>query len=212
LTTHSDWEKAVLKGSEDSQLSVLESPVEGSKTTYPLLGSELAPPGHDLARFDWRVRVVVNEPIDVQTMSDLADSEIEVLEAQELAELPLESSLQAFKTEVEGRVKVDLHLLKNITEIRRLKGQNPDLKDWALVCEGHSEEDPEALVGETLRLLTGVLSGCQVLEIRQGEGESLRSVKTRVNIARLMAHESSLQSLPDPIAGAGFFQELTERL
>ena len=212
MTTYSDWEKAVLKGSEGSPLSDLESSVEGSDATYPLLGSDKEASSQDIARFHWRVRVVAAEASNLDDLAFLRDSETDVIQAKELAEQPLSSSLQAHKDQDEGRVRVDLNLLKNITEIRRLMLQNPDLKTWVLVSDGQSGDDPEALVGETLRQLTGVLSGCQVLEIRQGVEESCQSVRTRVNVARLMAHESFLRDLPDPIAGAGFFQEFAERL
>jgi hypothetical protein len=211
VTTYSDWEGAVLKG-PDARLSDLEAAVDGSKATYPLLGPDGEVSGLPLDSFDWRVRVVLTAPLDANEVAAMRDSDTDVIETEEIDEQPLSSSVTASRTGSEGRVTVDLNLLRNITEIRRLQEHYSDLKTWVLVSEGRPTDDPEALVGETIRQLTGVLSGCRVLEIRQGAGEAIQSVRARLNVARLMAHESHLRGLPDPIAGAGFFRELTDRI
>lgn len=201
-----------MDGSDASRLSELESPVEGSRATYPLCTAEGEAEESPAEPFDWRVRVVVNENLSDQEKAALVDSETELTEVRNLDEAILPSLLEASRTAQEGRVAVDLRILRNIAEIRRLQVEHSDLKTWVLVSEAQPEADPEALVAETVRQLTGVLSGCRVLEIRQGVGESFKSLWSRLNVARLMAHESSLRGLPDPIRGAEFFEQLGQRL
>ena len=60
--------------------------------------------------------------------------------------------------------------------------------------------------------MTGVLAGCQIIEILQAEGESFHSLWARLNVTRIMALESDLQKLVDPTSGAGLFSELQARL
>lgn len=172
---------------------------------YPLVGRELEADGSPLATYRWRVRVVPDQPLSQEEAALLQDSLCEVAERAERTEELLEAGVSAARTSDEGRISVDLNLLRNVAEIRRLREKYPDISVWTLVSEGHDDEDPERLVGETIRLLTGVLAGCDVSEIRQGKSETFESVWSRVNVARLMAEESQLQELPDPITGAGLF-------
>lgn len=211
MTTRSDWETAVLK-SGASKLSELEAPLSEGGPTYPLLGPDDEGAEESAESFPWRVRVVLNGTFDSEQLASLKDPNTEVVEAEDLREERLSSGLEGSRSGDEGRVRVDLKMLKNLTEIRKLRSEHPELRTWVLVSEGAAGEDPETLVGETIRQMTGVLAGCNVLEIRQGEGEPYGSVFSRVNVARLMNHESELCGIEDPIRGAGFFRQLAERL
>ena len=205
------WKKKVLKGTEAENLSKLEAELPGTDATYPLLVPDSEPnslPGH----LEWKTRIVLGQAFQEHQMEALRDAFTEVCLGEPADEEPLESCLQASRAGREGRVRVDLSLLKNVAEIRRLRAAHPQIETWVLVTEESVESDPEKLVGETIRVLTGVLGGCSLLEIRRAVDEPFSSIWSRNNVARLLAHESQLQELPDPVAGAGLFQELQRRL
>ena len=145
-------------------------------------------------------------------MEALRDSLTEVRLGESVSEEPLQSGIEATRVGDEGRVRVDLSLLRNVAEIRKLRADHPDVKKWVLVTEESVESEPEKLVGETIRVLTGLLGGCGILEIRAAAGEPFSSVWSRHNVARLLAHESQLSEFPDPLAGAGLFRELQKRI
>ena len=199
MSSRSDWE--ALAGA-DSLI----------KDGYPILGEEQALGEGTLPLRGWRVRVVLREPLDKERLTALSEGVAEVLVAPASGESePLPSSLSVRRAGGEARVEADLQMLRNVAEIRRLQTSHPDITTWVLVTNGAGEEDPETLVGETLRQLTGVLSGCQVIEIVQAAEESFSSVWHRVNVSRLLAHESELGQFPDPLAGAGLFAALSSQ-
>lgn len=205
------WEKKVLKGTEAENLSQLEAPLPGTDSTYPMLGedSELVP---EVDRLTWSTRIVLSEAFSDEQMEALRDSTTEVRLDGSVSEEPLESAVRASRVGGEGRIRVDLSLLRNVAEIRKLRANHPDIKEWVLVTEESVESEPERLVGETIQVLTGLLGGCGTLEIRAQAGEPFSSVWSRQNVARLLAHESRLGEFPDPIAGAGLFRELQKRI
>lgn len=210
MTTRSDWENSVLKSAGASSLSELEVPL-GAESTYPLLGDDAGAAGA-LETFEWRVRLVIRDSFDQEQLSSLKDPGTDVVAWTEQSEQPLSSILQATRHQNEGRIRVDLQILKNLTQIRELRTSKPEIETWVLVSEGADNDDPETLVGETIRILTGILAGCRVLEIRQAEGESYHSLFSRLNVARLLQYESQLNRFSDPVEGAGFFAELAQRL
>jgi hypothetical protein len=205
-------------GSFESWQSVVsrtnEATVNGSQATYPLLGSENDESGVENPRF-WSIRVVLKYDYDGVRRSALEESVAEVLvmsgpgDGEPTERCP--SCLDVLLGH-EGRVKVNLEILRNVTEIKRLQAAYPSVERWVLVSDEVTGDDPEMLVGETIRQLTGVLAGCDVLEIQQGDDESFESLWCRLSVARLMATESELQHLPDSLLGAGFFSTLQERL
>lgn len=209
MTDFTTWNARVLRESGEEDLDRLEASVPGSHARYPLLGEErggLEEP----SQLQWTTRVVL-ERFPEQGFEP-PDQWLEVVAGKPLRGEHLESLLRVVRVDGEAFVTVDLHLLRNVAEIRRLRETHPDIECWVLVTEESVEADPEKLVGETIRLLTGVLSGCRRLEIRQQSGESLSSVRARLNVARLMHFESGLGQLSDPLPGAGLFEELQRRL
>ena len=206
-----NWAKKVLKGTEAENLSQMEAPLPGTDTTYPMLGED-ARCEAVVEQLSWTTRIVLAEAFSEAQMEALRDPLTEVRLSESVSEESLESAVRATRVGDEGRVRVDLSLLRNVAEIRKLRADYPDLKEWVLVTEESVDSDPEKLVGETIRILTGLLGGCGVLEIRAGEGEPFSSVWSRHNVARLLAHEAQLGEFPDPVAGAGLFRELQERL
>ena len=206
-----NWEKRVLKGSEAGSLTELEAPLQGTDSTYPMLGEDTQPAAA-VEKLSWTTRIVLPEAFSEAQMDALRDSLTEVRLGESVSEEPLNSAIEATRVGDEGRVRVDLSLLRNVAEIRKLRADHPDLKKWALVTEESVESDPEKLVGETIRVLTGLLGGCGVLEIRVQKGEPFSSVWSRHNVARLLAHESQMSQFPDPLAGAGLFRELQKRI
>lgn len=205
------WEKKVLKGSEAEKLSELEAPLLGTDSTYPMLGEDTQPAAV-VERFRWTTRIVLCEAFSEAQMEALRDPLTEVRLGESVSEMPLESAIEATRVGDEGRVRVDLSLLRNVAEIRKLRADHPGVEKWVLVTEESVESDPEKLVGETIRVLTGLLGGCGILEIRAGAGEPFSSVWSRHSVARLLAHESQLSEFPDPLAGAGLFRELQKRI
>lgn len=157
----------------------------------------------------FRLRLVVQKPLSEQETQALegvelvdALSESEVKAAEILAETPLRVELRG----QEGRIWVDYQILRNIALLHGFRESHEQIRDWVLVSpEGSGPADPEHLVGETVRQMTGVLGGCNVIEIRQGVEEDFSSVWFRLNVGRLMESESDLQGLPDPTVGAGLF-------
>lgn len=207
------WQETVLKSAGLSSLQELEAPLPGGDQTYPLLGGEESVSTDLREEFTWRVRVVlVDEPdSEYGKVFREAAQEVRVGTSLEVGE-PLSSCLKVTRFEDTAEIQVDLLLLRNLAEIRRLKAAHPDVREWTLVSEGERDDDPERLVGETLRQVTGVVGGCRVIEIRQGEKESLHGVWERVCVAKLLATEADLFTLPDVLAGAGFFSTLAARL
>lgn len=196
---------------KESVKEVPEKPLPGTQATYPLLGDERSDEPSTGER-NWSVRLVLREEYSGEALQALSEDTQEVFtETPEVGE-ELPSVLRAEKAGAAARVWPDLNLLRNVAEIQRLKATNPQIDEWILVCPGEAGDDPEVLVGETIRQLTGVLAGFDVLEIRQGEGESFTSLWGRLNVARLMATEAELQSCSDPTSGAGLFAILRERL
>lgn len=193
---------------------VAESPVPGAESaTYPLLGEELAEQAAS-SQPVWKVRVVVRQDFSPELREALSQGVDEVLDA---AAVPaggeaLKSVLEVKVRQGQARVVADLALLRNVAEIRRLRARYSDIDTWILMSEGQSGDDPEVLVGETLKQLAGVLGGCHIVEIRQGEGESFNALWGRLNVARLMATEGELDGIPDPVSGSGLFAELEARL
>lgn len=211
MTDISEWE-ALLGGPSNRTVAELEKSVCDSTANYPLLGTEGQPtrPGEPLS---WTVRVVLNEKLEENQMKALEDlvGEI-VISSDGLAGDQLDSFLETFVTGNECRVATDLNLLRNVAEIKRLQGRHPKIETWVLATTGLEEDDPEHLVGETIRQLTGLLAGCAVLEVRQIPGEDFRSVWHRINVSRLLALESELKNCPEPLDGAGLFSELETRI
>lgn len=208
VTERSDWERAI----GDSR----EAKVQAVEATYPLLGDE-RPTEIALEPKSWRLVVIYRDDLSEDELTSLRDGVDHLArlceEGEEQGEGErLQSFLPGLLTEEGARFEVDLQMLRNIAEIRRLKGIHSGVREWTLVCRGQAGDDPEVLVGETLRQLTGVLAGCDCLEIVQGEGESFNSFWSRVNVARLMATESELAPAPDALSGSGFFAELGNRL
>ena len=214
MSLDKDWQNLVLKGATESSLSTLESPIPQSGGTYPLLGLEVRSAESDLSSKSWSLHLLLREKFSEDETTALGEF-VDVIE--QVSEPPksdgetLESFLTACRVGKECRVAVDLNLLRNISEIQRLRSQYPDVETWILSSPGQKGDDPEQLVGETIRQLTGVLAGCQILEILQGESESFHSLWARLNVARIMALESDLQKLVDTTSGAGLFSELQAR-
>lgn len=204
MSDRSGWEKSVGTQAEAS--------VTGSTAHYPLLGDERLDETESPSK-GWWVKVLVRESYSESERSALSEG---VGSLEDYADRPegqkMESLLPVSLIGDEARVEVDLQVLRNIAEIRRLKAARPDILRWTLVCEGKAGDDPEVLVGETLRQLTGVLAGCDTLEIVQGVGEPFNGLWSRVNVARLMASEGELGQAPDALSGSGFFAELQSRL
>lgn len=193
---------------------VTESPVPGTASaTYPLLGQEI-PDQPARPQPVWKVRVVVREDFSPELREALSLGVDEVLDATAVPAggEPLKSVLEVNARQGQARVVADLALLRNVAEIRRLRAQHAHIDTWILMSEGQPGDDPEVLVGETLKQLAGVLGGCHIVEIRQGEGESFNALWGRLNVARLMATEGELDGIPDPVSGSGLFTELEARL
>lgn len=206
MTSRADWEK-MLGAAEEAE-------IQGVEATYPLLGDE-RPEDVVGTPKRWRLAVVYRDEFSDHELTSLEDGVDRVVRMSSNTKAQgdrLRSFLTAYAAESEGRVEVDLQMLRNIAEIRRLRSAYPELTEWTLVCPGEAGDDPEVLVGETLRQLTGVLAGCDCLEIVQGEGESFNALWGRINVARLMATEGELASAPDALSGSGFFAELEARL
>lgn len=210
MTDFTSWQNKIVP--EGQSLLSLERPVEGTSTTYPLLSS-VSQLAETTERRTWSVRVVLNSALSESKMTALAESVEDVrVRSSEPEDEVLESLLRVEKRGAEARIWTDLLMLRNLAEIQRLQSCHPEIEIWTLVTVGSSDEDPEHLVGETIRQLTGVLAGCRFLELRQGVGESFQSLWGRVNVSRLMASEGELQALQDPLSGTPFFEELRDRL
>ena len=215
MSTREQWEKRVLSDSESTKLKDLERSVEGRGHTYPLLGRAISATSAPMEPPDWGVRISLLEAFDEHKMLALNENVTE-LKFGEPSPLAKKSSLSTFLdatlVDKEAFVGVDLNLLRNIAEIRRLQQEHPEVEYWTLFTTGATGEDPERLIGETIRQLTAVLSGCHTIELRQAKGESFQSLWGRLNVSRLMAEESGLAEKSDFVSGAGFFHELEERL
>ncbi|HIB66320.1 MAG TPA: hypothetical protein EYO33_14695 [Phycisphaerales bacterium] len=199
MSLRSDWEN--LAGAD-----------ELVKDGYPILGEEQAVGGESLSQKTWKVRVVLRESLDEERLTALSEGVAQVLVAPSSGETEsLKSCLRVRKEGSEARIEADLQMLRNMAEIQRLQTAHPEVATWVLVTNGSPENDPETLVGETLKQLTGVLAGCQVIEIVQAPGESFSSLWHRVNVSRLLSHESELGDFPDPLAGAGLFSALASQ-
>ncbi len=177
--------------------------------SYPLLGSELDPRDLQAEPTAWVLRVVLAQAYDGDRRRALDDSMAEVIEESVVGPgVALESFLDVSVNEAEARVCVDLEILRNVAEIARLKAAHPEVEAWVLVSAEDGGDDPETLVSETIRQLTGVLSGCDAIEIRQADQESFESLWSRLSVGHLLATEAELGSLPNPVQGAGFFSEI----
>lgn len=210
------WKREVVgAGGGELQAHELSLGLRGSTYTYPLLGEEdVEGPERSQNSLSWRVRIVSAEDFEDSQLVALREFGTEIVSASSLEKEggSLASFLKVAKRGREAVIRVDLNMLKNISEIRRLKIAHPEIESWVLLTEGVAQDDPERLVGETLCQLTGLLAGCEILEIQHAAGESFQSVWGRLNVSRLLALESDLQDLPDPIVGAGFFKQLQDRL
>lgn len=203
-----------MRGTE-GDLGKLEHPIEGSDQTYPLIGSGSTDEVRQPQARSWSVRAVLHTEYRAEEMSVLRDSVAQILKADDLVREDAEylpSHLKAEKRGTEGRVWPDQNFLRTIAEVRRLKAQFTELESWTAVSEGSLREDPENLVGETLRQLSAVLAGCHSLEFVQAKDESFQSFWSRLSVSFLMAAEADLQAFEDPISGASFFSDLVERL
>lgn len=211
---YEQWKREVV-GAQGGELSQHESSLGPTDATYPLLGLEdIAGLEPARASLSWRVRIASDEEFESSQLLALQEFGTEIVASSSLMDESgtLTSYLRVAKRGHEALVRVDLNILKNIAEIRRLKALHTEFDSWVLLSEGTAQDDPEQLVGETLRQLTGLLAGCEILEIHRAPGESFQSVWGRLNVSRLLALESALQELSDPIAGAGFFAQLQDRI
>lgn len=210
------WRDTVLTAAGVEKLEDLEAPLPGSDKTYPILVADVDVQPQPTEKADrWGVRVVLSEPLGEEAMEALRESTAEVVVRTgppDTEEAPVEGPLSVTYSGGEARVVVDLNLLRNVAELRRLRESSDGSLRWILVSNGLQSEDPENLVSETIRQLTGVLGGCDLLEIHQGVDETFTSLWSRVNVARIMEFEAELQGTADPITGAGLFRELQLRL
>lgn len=208
-----EWTDLVLKGTADGSLSKMEAPIPGGTGTYPLLGVEDRSSSFVTSPNTWSLRLVVRENFSEEQLSALCEFTDSFARFEEkTGSESIDSFLEVERVNTECYLKVDLNLLRNISEIKRLQGLHPEIETWVLKCCGQENDDPEELVGETIRQLTGVLANCQIIEIEQGLGEGFHSLWARLNVARIMALESDLQALSNPCQGAGLFSELQNRL
>lgn len=178
---------------------------------YPLLGEEESG-GQAQQPKSWTVRLLLARRYDEAQMAALSQDVDEVRFESAEQGTPLSSHLTVQQVGSEARVWTDLSLLKGVAEIRRLRNLHPEIKEWTLVSPPAPSDDPEALVGETIRQLTGLLAGCDVIEIQQGENEGFSTLWGRLGTARLLATEAELSEVPDTVTGSGFFSQMVEKL
>lgn len=225
MSSYQDWQDAVVKAAGVESLESLEkdvSQVEGVR--YPLLAEAVSGSAHGVA--DWKLRLALCQEFEESRMGALSEDVDQLLwvgegdgpspEFLDLAkEEPAELSFLPCWTRQVGRdpelaVVLDLQVLRNTAELRRLKRTNPSL---AVVGPTRPPgQETESLVEDTLVYLTGILAGATVLEVRQAPGETWESLWSRLNILRILKWESGLQGLPSVCEGSGFFAELEERL
>lgn len=214
--TFSEWQAAVLSNSGAGDLLSMEKRLPGAKQTYPLLVEETIPTAEaSLQPHRWSIRVVTTFPYDGEKKEALLDGGVQMVDVGQESRQDFESAESCLELRIgrsQARLKVDLNILRNISEIKRMRTRHPEIHSWILVCEYSETDEPEALVAETIRQMTGVLAGCEVIEIRQGERESFQSLWGRLNVARLLMFEGELERAPDAVAGASFFTELSGRL
>ena len=178
---------------------------------YPLLGQELSE-AKSSPTLNWGIRLILSQPYEGERLAALSEDVAEVSFSLPEEGAKIESSVLAHRVGQEIRVQPDLKLLANIAEIRRLRSVHQDIETWTLVSAPAESDDPEALVGESIRLLTGLLGGCNILELQQGQEESFSTFWGRLGAARLLATEAELTQVPDTLSGAGLFHDLEKNL
>ena len=129
------WEEKVLQASGKSSLKELERPVDGRKHGYPLLGDfkGSSPKSRDIPPL--AVSLVFTESFDEDKMIVLKESVAEwtmKVPCPPADSFSSSSLLDLRVTKGEASFCVDLHLLRNVAEIRRLQLEHPDIEKWTL--------------------------------------------------------------------------------
>ncbi len=221
-----EWVNRVLATAKVESLAQLEKPVSGtSGARYPLLGRESAqaPVGQ---KRSWTLRLGLREKFGQEEFTALTEGVDELLwlgqgeidfpgalTLVEEAESPdgIRRTLkQGERNRTERLCRLDLQVLRNVATL-----SDPDGGAELLVVsapEPTADAETESLIEQTLVYLSGILAGADVLEVRQRAGESFDSLWPRLNILRLLKWEAGLSEQPPLCQGAGFFEELRQRL